>query len=227
MIQDRPSWTSRPAVVAVIAFAIGAAVAGVIVAFVMSRGDDNNSTAQATATPGTATGTPVTTGTPIGPTATPLNPRNADDALANYIQQTLHQTYIGPCPQAQSGQTPQGTCSKELYRSTDVVTFALGPAFSEAVGEAVLTPAENGVWTVDFVGKTSKPPALGGRPTVYGAGDCLNLHSAPSKSSPTLTCKLDGTTADVIGGPQVADGITWWQLKDLGWGSQEFLEASD
>jgi hypothetical protein len=232
MIQDRPSWLSRPAVVAVIAFAIGAIVTGVVVAIVLSRGGDNSSNVDANVTPGTgsatpSTGTPGVSGTTTPrPPGTPLNPRKPDDALAAYVQEQMRQTYIGACPQVQAGQTTQSTCSIELYRSAELVTFILGPPFSEGTGEAVLTVGENGVWSVDFVARTGKPPVIGSTAVVFGAGDCLNFHSAPNKTSQPLTCQLDGNKADVIGGPQAADGITWWQLKGLGWASAEFLQAA-
>ena len=232
MIVDRPRWYSRPAVVAAAAFVIGVIVAGAAVAIILTRGDDNNdSNANANVTPGTATASTSTpavsaTITPGGPSPTPLNPRKPDDALAAYVQEQQHQPYLGPCPQETTGGVPQGICSIDLYRSAELVTFVLGPPFSEGIGEAVLTPGENGVWSVAFVARTGRPPVSGGQAVVFGAGDCLNFHAGPSKASQTLTCQLDGTKAEVVGGPQVADGITWWQLKDLGWASQEFLQAA-
>lgn len=230
MIQDRPSWVNRPAIVAGIAFLIGAVVAGVVVAIILTSGDDdNNSIVDGNVTPGTPT-TPVgtgaaTPGTPAG-TPTPLNPRNPDDALAAYVQEQLRQPYVGPCPQTQSGETQQGLCSIELYRSDELVTFFVGPPFSEGIGEAVLTPAENGVWSVTFVPITNQPPVLGRQAVVIGAGDCLNFRAAPSTSGEPLSCQQDGNSADVVGGPQVADGVTWWQLRDLGWASAEFLQGA-
>ena len=228
MIKDRPSWANRPAIVFAVAFIIGAIVAGVAVAFVLTHNDNKStSSVQANSTPGAATGTPTVAGTSTPSVSpTPLNPRKPDDALASYVQGQMKQTYMGPCPQQRAGQTAQGICSIELYRSDKLVTFTIGPPFSGAVGEAVLQPAENGVWTVDFVGRTNRPPAAGAKAAVYGAGDCLNIHSGPSKAAQALTCPIDGTKADVVGGPQSADGVTWWQLKDLGWASQEFLETA-
>jgi hypothetical protein len=232
MIQDRPSWVNRPAIVAGVAFLIGAIVAGVVVAFILTRGDDNGPRANGNVTPATST-TPVGTSeaTVVGATTpsvtgTPLNPRKPDDALAAYVQDQMRQRYIGPCPSTQAGQTPQGICSIELYRSDELLTVTIGPPFSEVVGEVVLTPGENGVWSAAFVARTDKPPAMGAVAIVYGAGDCLNFHAAPSKASDSLSCQQDGNRAAVIGGPQVADNITWWQLKDLGWASAEFLEGA-
>lgn len=230
MIQDRPNWLSRPLVIGGIAFLAGAAIAGAVVAVVLLSGDDGDdnggsvdgvvtSTVQPTGSPSPGTGTPAGT-------AAPLNPRNADDALANYIQQELDQTYIGPCPQETAGEIPTGLCSIELYRSAELATFMVGPPFSEGIGEAVLTPSEDGVWTVAFVPLTNQPPVLGGQAVVVGAGDCVNFRSGPGTSSQTLTCQLDGTRAEVIGGPQTVDNVIWWQLRDLGWASGQYLQAA-
>ena len=233
MIQDRPNWVNRPAIVAGIAFLIGAIVAGVVVAIILTSGGDDNATVDGNVTPGTTTApigtgeaTVVGTATPGGPSPTPLNPRKPDDALAAYVQDQMRQRYIGPCPQTQAGQPPQGICSNELYRSDDLVTFVLGAPFSEGTGEAVLTPGENGVWSVEFVAITNQPPALGGQAVVYGAGDCLTFRAGPGRSQEALSCQIDGARGEVIGGPQTADGITWWQLRDLGWASGEFLQGA-
>lgn len=233
MIQDRPSWVNRPAIVAGIAFLIGAVVAGVVVAIILTRGDDNNgSGVQGNVTPKTST-TPVGTGeaTVVGTTtpavtSTPLNPRKPDDALAAYVQEQMRQRYIGPCPQTQAGQPPQGICSIELYRSDALLTVTIGPPFSEVVGEVVLIPGENGVWSAEFVARTDKPVASGAAAVVFGAGDCLTFRGGPGRTQEPLSCQIDGARGEVIGGPQVADGLTWWQLKDLGWASAEFLQGA-
>jgi hypothetical protein len=233
MIQDRPSWVNRPAIVAGIAFVIGAIVAGVVVAIILTSGDgDDNSTVDGNVTPGTTT-TPVGTAaatitgtTTPGVSPTPPNLRNPDDALAAYVQAELGETYIGPCPQTPAGETPQGICSIELYRSAELVTFLVGPPFSEGIGEAVLTPAESGIWSVTFVPITNQPPVVGRQAVVIGAGDCLNFRASPGTGGESLSCQQDGNSADVVGGPQVADNVTWWQLKDLGWASVEFLQGA-
>ena len=152
--------------------------------------------------------------------------RKPDDALAAYVQEELGQAYLGPCPQTQSGEAQQGICSIELYRSDELLTVFVGPPFREGMGEAVLTPAQSGVWSVIFVPITNQPPMLGRQAIVIGAGNCLNFRAAPSIGGEPLSCQQDGNRADVVGGPQLADDITWWQLKDLGWASGEFLQAA-
>jgi len=230
MIQERPSWVNRPVIVAGIAFLIGAIVAGVVVAIILTSGDDNDDNAAVdgatTTTPAaTGEGTPAATGTPAG-TPAPFNPRDPDDALANFVQQELDATYIGPCPQDAAEVAPQTICSIELYRSDELATFGLGPPLSEGIGEAVLTPDEEGVWLVTFVPFTNLPPVMGGLAVVIRAGDCLNFRSGPGTGSQPLTCQLDGTQAVVVGGPETIDDTIWWQLRDLGWASGQYLQAA-
>ena len=229
MIQDPPSWVNRPAIVAGVAFLIGAVVAGVVVAVILTRGDDNSGSSVArrvTATPAATSAATVAGTTPPAVSLTPLNPRKPDDALAAYVQDQMRQRYIGPCPNSPAANVPVGVCSNELYRSAELLTVTIRPSNGAEAGELVLTPGQNGVWSAVFVAQTNRPPAIGAAAVVYGAGDCLNFHAGPSKASQTLSCQQDGNRADVVGGPQTADGITWWQLKDLGWASQEFLEAA-
>jgi hypothetical protein len=234
VIREPTNWLSRPWVIAGIGFGVGAVIAAIAVVIVLSMdGDDGNggsvvvgTTTPARApsgTPGTATATrpPGTPG--AAPSATPGNPRDPDDALAAFVQRELGEAYIGPCPQEIGDELPQGICSVELYRSTDLVTFSLGHPFSEGIGEAVLTPDEQGNWQVHFVEISGAELRVGGQAVVLGAGDCLNFRDAPGTSSQVLSCQLDGTQAPVIGGPEQADGVTWWQLEGLGWASEQYL----
>jgi hypothetical protein len=232
ILGERPgNWLNRPAVIAAIAFVVGAVIAGVVVALVLSTGGDGEeSVVSATRTPAGATAslqTPGVTGTPQ-PTPSPTtgNPRDVDDALATFVQRELGQPYLGPCPDETTSQFPQGICSIELHRDDLLVTFMLGPPFSEAIGEAVLTPDDTGIWEVTFVERSGEGGlAVGSVAVVFGAGDCLNFREAPGSSAAVLTCQLDGTSAEVIGGPEESGGTTWWQLEGLGWASGQYLLA--
>jgi len=225
-------WLDRPGYIAAFAFLAGVAVAAIvaIVFFVRSEGggDDGGSSVLATGT-APISGTPAQTSTPEGatPAATPTAAaRTADDALAALIRDQFDSAYIGPCPQTPGGEIPQGLCSVELHRSAELVTFIVGPPFSEGIGEAVLTPNEDGTWSADVV----PAPELGGPglavgvdAIVYGAGDCLNFRAQPGTGADVVTCQLDGTRARVADGPVDADGQVWWRLEGLGWGSEQYL----
>jgi hypothetical protein len=138
----------------------------------------------------------------------------------------MDETYVGPCPQEVVTPIPRGLCSIELYRSDAQVAFFVGPPFSEGVGEVLLLVDDDGVWGVTFVPITGQPPVLGGRAVVIGAGDCLTFRAGPGIAQESLSCQVDGNGGEVIGGPQTADDITWWQIKDLGWASGEFLQKA-
>lgn len=236
------SWLDRPGYVVALAFVAGAVVAGGILFFVLTRdgdGDGEDRAATATATGTTPAGTPGESATPPptgaatpsprpAVTQTPAGSQDPDEALAAFIRDELASEHIGACPGelAPGEELPTGICSAELYRSEDLVTFALGVPFSEGIGEAVLTRNEDGTWSVEFV---PAPPlgefdiSIGSEALVFGAGDCLNFREAPSLSASTLWCRIDGTRGVVLEGPIDADGITWWRLEDLGWGSAEYL----
>jgi hypothetical protein len=220
MIKDRPNPMNRPLVVGAAAFVLGAAVAGAIVAFVLISNDDDdgNSDGGSDSMP-----TVTVTSTPPG-TPTPGSPRDPDDALANYVNQELGEPYIGPCPQEVVTPMPEGLCSVELYRSDEQVAFGVGPPFSEGTGEALLLIGENGVWNVTFIPITGRPPEVGADAVVIGAGDCLTFRGGPGTGEQPLSCQVDGTQGEVIGGPQNVDNLTWWQLRDLGWASGQFLQ---
>ena len=230
-------WLARPGVVAVLAFVGGAAVAAIvvllIVVFVRDGNGDDESDRQAVTTPtarATAAASPtVAAGTPTGATPTPGGPRDADAALEAFVRDELDSEHIGDCAQySDPAATPEGICSIELYRSEELVTFTLGPPFSEGIGEAVLTPNQDGSWSVSFVefGPLGETVALGSDAVVYGAGNCLRFREAPSLSAAVETCQIDGTKAEVVEGPREADGHTWWRLEGLGWASEQFLRPA-
>jgi hypothetical protein len=137
------------------------------------------------------------------------------------VQRELQGAYIGPCTDTSAG----GVCSIELYRSDQLVAVFVGPAQSEGLGEAVLTRNEDGTWLVQFL--LAPPPgstvAIGQEAVVYGAGDCLRFREEPRLAGKELSCQPDGNKARVIAGPVEADGIAWWQLDGLGWGSGQYL----
>ena len=231
-------WLARPGVVAVLAFVGGAAVAAIvvllIVVFVRDGNGDGEGDRRAVTTPtarSTAAASPtVARGTPAQvATPTPGGPRAPDAALEAFVRDELDSEHIGDCAQySDPAAAPEGICSIELYRSEELVTFTLGPPFSEGIGEAVLTPNQDGSWSVSFVefGPLGETVALGSDAVVYGAGNCLRFREAPSLSAAVETCQIDGTKAEVVEGPREADGHTWWRLEGFGWASEQFLRPA-
>ena len=224
------NWLDKPGYIAVVAFVAGAAIAGIVVAIVLTRGGGDGE-AQATATAvSTGTQTPEVTGTGTPATSTPTPGRftNAPDALAAYVQDQLGETYLGPCPPSATGQLPAGLCSRSLYESDQLATYVIGPPLSEGIGEAVVTRAEDGTWSVDFVeaAPLGEGLSVGKDAVVFLAGDCLNFRAEASTTAQSLSCQLDGTRARVTEGPVQAGGVTWWKLEGFGWASAQYLQPA-
>lgn len=82
---------------------------------------------------------------------------------------------------------------------------------------------------------TPTPTAIGrfvpgDRLRVTGTGGCLNIREEPTLQGPILWCLPDGETVEVLGGPEVADGYIWWQVRTndgQGWAAEEYLERAE
>lgn len=229
------NWLDRSGYVTLFAFAGGAVVALIVVFVVLFlRGGDDDEpqalapTSTAIAVPATPTAAPVTTATATEvPAATPTGSFSTpDDAVASFVQDGLGGVYIGECPPAApSGDALEGICSIELYRSTELATFNIGPFGSEALGEAVVLPDADGRWSLVFL---DFPPldaqiTIGLKAMVFQAEDCLRFRPEPNVAAAVSSCQIDGTSGRVVDGPVEADELTWWRLDGLGWASASFL----
>ena len=83
-----------------------------------------------------------------------------------------------------------------------------------------------------IVTNTPIPLAVGAQAIVYNVGsDELNVRNIPSiNRSEVLFRAAAGTVFNGIGGPQEADGFTWWQLHDpqfevIGWAVARYLQT--
>ncbi len=83
-----------------------------------------------------------------------------------------------------------------------------------------------------IITNTPIPLAVGLRAAVHGVGnDKLNVRNVPSLlDSKVLFRAAQGTEFEIIGGPQAADGFTWWQVHDTefevrGWAVAIYLQA--
>jgi hypothetical protein len=229
-MMNRPEF--RAGASAVLGGVVGGLIVLVIVLLFADCGDgDDDEGAVATAPAATATQVPDDGETPqpaASPTVTgtPAGPTDPVEALEAFLQEEFGEAHIGDCPQeVPPGGPPDGYCSIEIASSDEVVTYFVGPPFSEAAGEVVLTRQPDSSWEADFV---PAPPlgetiAVGQEAMVYGVGSCLNFREAPNGNAPVVTCRLDGTSANVAEGPVVEGSVTWWRLEGLGWGSGQFL----
>lgn len=66
-----------------------------------------------------------------------------------------------------------------------------------------------------------------GDAAVITGGGCTNLRPQPSTSGTPITCLASGTAVTIAGGPQTANGYTWWQVttadSKTGWVAGDFL----
>ena len=228
------NWLDRSGYMTLFAFGGGAVVTAIVVVVVLflRGGDDDEPQASAptstsvtvaatpTAVP-SATATEVPAATPTGSFSTP------DDAVASFVQEGLGGVYIGECPPSvPSGEDAlEGICSIELYRSTELATFNIGPFGSEALGEAVVLPDVDGRWSLVFL---DFPPldaqiTIGLDAMVFQAADCLRFRPDPNVDAEVASCQIDGTSGKVVDGPVEADDLTWWRLEGFGWAAASFL----
>lgn len=104
-----------------------------------------------------------------------------------------------------------------------IILAAATPASLALTGPAVPTV---------IVTNTPIPLAVGVQASVYNVGsDELNVRNIPSiNNSEVLFRAAAGTVFNVIGGPQEADGFSWWQLHDpqfevIGWAVANYLQT--
>ncbi len=230
------NWLDRSGYITLFAFAAGAAVAVIVLLVILfTRGGDDDEpqvlppTSTAIIVPATSTAAPVTTATAtaLPPATATASFSTADDAVASFVQDGLGGVYIGECPPSvpSGDNTLEGICSIELYRSTELATFNIGPFGSEALGEAVVIPDVDGRWTLVFL---NFPPldaqlTIGLDAMVFQAEDCLRFRPQPVVDLEPASCQIDGTSGKLVDGPVEADGLTWWRLEGLGWASDSFL----
>lgn len=105
----------------------------------------------------------------------------------------------------------------------EIILAAETPASLALTGPAVPTV---------IVTNTPIPLAVGVQARVYNVGsDELNVRNIPSiNNSEVLFRASAGTLFNVIGGPQEADGFSWWQLHDpqfevIGWAVANYLQT--
>lgn len=225
------NWLDRSGYMTIAAFVGGALIAAIIVVVVVvvvRDGDSGGPTATATPTSSDATATPAGTPTDLpAPTASNTAFASPDEAVAAFVTEQLASIYIGECPRVLSpGEEPSpGYCSIELYTSDSLATYNIGRYGSEALGEAVVLPNDEGGWLLTFL---DFPPldatiTVGADAMVFQAQDCLRFRAEPSSAAAVVSCQIDGAASRVTGGPVSADGITWWQLDGLGWASASYL----
>ncbi|MHB9032233.1 MAG: SH3 domain-containing protein [Anaerolineae bacterium] len=121
--------------------------------------------------------------------------------------------------QATQGPTLQATLPPAVTSTKAIVPLA------------TFTPTADGASTPE-VAATNTPTALavGSKAKVINTGGAgLNMRAGPSTGQSRIKTLADGALVEVVGGPQTADGFTWYQVKDssgtIGWVVDQFLAA--
>lgn len=107
-----------------------------------------------------------------------------------------------------------------------------GPvAVNNYIWYGVYTQNDDGGWVVENtlrrVGSPVQKFQIGDTARVT---ESLRLRTSPSTSSQTIAVLDPGTTGKVVGGPENANGYTWWQLQTsagTGWAVQDWLEKTN
>jgi hypothetical protein len=80
-------------------------------------------------------------------------------------------------------------------------------------------------------GTSNEPISVGAQVKIVDTGpNGLNFRREPSRNAEKLRTLPEGNVYEVIGGPQNADGLVWWQLKDpadgtTGWGAADYMRV--
>ena len=116
-----------------------------------------------------------------------------------------------PAPAAASPQvSPAATASP--------ATTSPAGAQATATGAASPTPTRGSGTSTKF--------QFGDVAVVTGAGDCLNVRTAPGRANDAIVCLNDGEEVTVTGGPESANDLQWWKVRTKlgeGWAAEDYL----
>jgi Bacterial SH3 domain len=99
-------------------------------------------------------------------------------------------------------------------------------AVSPSPAQADATRTSTGPATPTRGSGTSTKFQIGNVVIVTGAGDCLNVRTAPGRSNDAIVCLKDGEEVTVTGGPESASDLQWWKVSTKlgdGWAAEDYL----
>lgn len=121
------------------------------------------------------------------------------------------------------------TSATQLGTAPDGATVQTTGEYSSDGARVWWKVSYNGVvgWAAgDYLVGVSTANGGGTTTATVTATDSLRLRDSPGTASTTLTVMPSGATATVIGGPQTANSIVWWQLNYgalTGWAAATYL----
>lgn len=92
-------------------------------------------------------------------------------------------------------------------------------------------PTDTPIPAVQPPAGNNSPIAVGARVKIVDTGpNGLNFRKTPSRTGEKIRSLPEGSVYDVIGGPQNADGLVWWELRDpsdniTGWGAGDYMQV--
>ena len=107
-------------------------------------------------------------------------------------------------------------------------TQQIGGAAPPATAATTPNPAGTATPAATGAGKFKQGDTV----VVTGAGDCLNVRTAPGRTNekgevnPSIVCLNDGIEVKVLAGPQAAGDLTWWKVATTlgdGWAAEDYL----
>lgn len=111
-----------------------------------------------------------------------------------------------------------------------VIPIPTALPFPTAGPEPSPTPVPPGSPTPDQ--QSPKPFRVGDLVEVYGTqGDGLRIRGSPGLEAPILILGLESEVFQVVEGPVVSDGLSWWRIASLydpaesGWAADSFLRS--
>lgn len=143
-------------------------------------------------------------------------------------------------PSGDAVTTPTPTPTVQFIRNqptqepTAFSTLAIAEATAtrEMLPLATFTPTPQSVITPDatLTPALSAELAVGSKVKVSGTGGTgLNMRSGAGTGQARIKTLPEGSVVEVIGGPQEANGFTWWQIRDeagtTGWAASQYLVA--
>jgi len=185
-----------------------------------------------------ATSTPTFTQTPISSptmtlTATPtqdialivsatLNAVGSQTAQAVSAQQTVEAQVTAQLnATASRAAALQATSQAIRERATITAAAATLNAQRSALAQTVTAAAYP---TATFISRTFR---IGDRARVFVRDEGLKLRAAPGVRNPILENLPSGTLVTIIGAPQRADGMIWWQVRSPNGTEGWSVEAAD
>ena len=121
------------------------------------------------------------------------------------------------------------------FASAPTATFAIiTPTPTEYVPPTAtpyVAPTDTPIAPTQAVDANNAPIGVGAKVKIVDTGPTgLNFRKTPARAGERIRSLPEGAIYDVVGGPQNADGLVWWELRDpsdntTGWGAGDYMRV--